>query len=264
MMVKQVTVPAHGAVSFSPGGYHLMCMQPRRGGGGREERPGDADLRRWRHAAGRLPGAGSGRQMIAPPQRSSRRGLTRRRLAGGALLGPVALGLAALGLEAAALRPGIARADDGWHNIDVSGSSPRLELAMTRATDGKPVTQADFKGRRGAAVFRLHLLPGCLPADAGEPGHGARQAWQAGCGEGAGAVRHRRSRPRHAADPEAVHRGVRPADRRTARQPGRADRAGAALPHRLLGHQAVGRASVRGDAQLGDLRLRRAPARRGC
>lgn len=28
MMVKQVTVPAHGSVSFSPGGYHLMCMQP--------------------------------------------------------------------------------------------------------------------------------------------------------------------------------------------------------------------------------------------
>ena len=26
--VKSVTVPAHGAVSFAPGGYHLMCMQP--------------------------------------------------------------------------------------------------------------------------------------------------------------------------------------------------------------------------------------------
>jgi hypothetical protein len=34
--VKQVTVPAHGSVSFAPGGFHLMCMQPaqssRRGG----------------------------------------------------------------------------------------------------------------------------------------------------------------------------------------------------------------------------------------
>jgi copper(I)-binding protein len=28
VMVDKVTVPAHGAVSFSPGGYHLMCMQP--------------------------------------------------------------------------------------------------------------------------------------------------------------------------------------------------------------------------------------------
>ena len=26
--VKQVTVPAQGSVSFAPGGYHLMCMQP--------------------------------------------------------------------------------------------------------------------------------------------------------------------------------------------------------------------------------------------
>jgi periplasmic copper chaperone A len=27
-MVKDVTVPAHGTVSFAPGGYHLMCMSP--------------------------------------------------------------------------------------------------------------------------------------------------------------------------------------------------------------------------------------------
>ena len=26
--VEEVTVPAHGTVSFTPGGYHLMCMQP--------------------------------------------------------------------------------------------------------------------------------------------------------------------------------------------------------------------------------------------
>jgi periplasmic copper chaperone A len=29
--VKSLTVPAHGAVSFSPGGYHIMCMQPQAG-----------------------------------------------------------------------------------------------------------------------------------------------------------------------------------------------------------------------------------------
>ncbi len=28
MAVPNVTVPAHGSVSFAPGGYHLMCMQP--------------------------------------------------------------------------------------------------------------------------------------------------------------------------------------------------------------------------------------------
>jgi copper(I)-binding protein len=29
MEVPAVTVPAHGSVSFAPGGYHLMCMTPR-------------------------------------------------------------------------------------------------------------------------------------------------------------------------------------------------------------------------------------------
>lgn len=28
VMVKQVAVPAHGTLTFAPGGYHLMCMQP--------------------------------------------------------------------------------------------------------------------------------------------------------------------------------------------------------------------------------------------
>ena len=27
-MVSSVAVPAHGAVTFRPGGCHLMCMQP--------------------------------------------------------------------------------------------------------------------------------------------------------------------------------------------------------------------------------------------
>ena len=26
--VKSITVPAHGTLSFAPGGYHLMCMSP--------------------------------------------------------------------------------------------------------------------------------------------------------------------------------------------------------------------------------------------
>ena len=28
MMVSSVKVPAHGSLSFAPGGYHLMCMKP--------------------------------------------------------------------------------------------------------------------------------------------------------------------------------------------------------------------------------------------
>ncbi len=34
-----------------------------------------------------------------------------------------------------------------WHAMDVSGSSPPLRLAMTRVSDGKPVTEADYRGR---------------------------------------------------------------------------------------------------------------------
>jgi copper(I)-binding protein len=29
MDVTTITIPAHGAVTLAPGGYHLMCMQPR-------------------------------------------------------------------------------------------------------------------------------------------------------------------------------------------------------------------------------------------
>jgi copper(I)-binding protein len=28
LMVKSIKVPAHGTLSFHPGGYHLMCMKP--------------------------------------------------------------------------------------------------------------------------------------------------------------------------------------------------------------------------------------------
>ncbi len=29
VMMKSITIPAHGQVSFAEGGYHLMCMQPK-------------------------------------------------------------------------------------------------------------------------------------------------------------------------------------------------------------------------------------------
>jgi copper(I)-binding protein len=29
MMVPSVPIPAHGSVTFAPGGYHLMCMAPK-------------------------------------------------------------------------------------------------------------------------------------------------------------------------------------------------------------------------------------------
>ncbi len=35
MEVGTITVPAHGAVTLAPGGYHLMCMQPKMQRGGK-------------------------------------------------------------------------------------------------------------------------------------------------------------------------------------------------------------------------------------
>lgn len=32
--VPSITIPAHGSISLAPGGYHLMCMQPRMKAGG--------------------------------------------------------------------------------------------------------------------------------------------------------------------------------------------------------------------------------------
>ena len=34
-MVKSITIPAHGQVSFAEGGYHLMCTQPKMQPGGK-------------------------------------------------------------------------------------------------------------------------------------------------------------------------------------------------------------------------------------
>ena len=50
-----------------------------------------------------------------------------------------------------------------WHAIDVSGSLPALAFTMTRASDGQEVTQADYRGKHRAALFRLHQLPRCVP-----------------------------------------------------------------------------------------------------
>jgi protein SCO1/2 len=50
-----------------------------------------------------------------------------------------------------------------WHSIDVSGSSPPLNFAMTRASDGKLVTQADFRGRIVLLYFGYTYCPDVCP-----------------------------------------------------------------------------------------------------
>lgn len=51
-----------------------------------------------------------------------------------------------------------------WHAIDVSGSLPPLSFAMTRSDDGKPVTQADYRGRIVLLYFGYTNCPDVCPA----------------------------------------------------------------------------------------------------
>lgn len=50
-----------------------------------------------------------------------------------------------------------------WHEIDVSGSSPPLAFAMTRASDGKQVTQADYRGHVVMLYFGYTYCPDVCP-----------------------------------------------------------------------------------------------------
>jgi protein SCO1 len=50
-----------------------------------------------------------------------------------------------------------------WHSIDVSGSLPPLSLTMLRASDGKPVTQADYRGRIVLLYFGYTFCPDVCP-----------------------------------------------------------------------------------------------------
>lgn len=64
---------------------------------------------------------------------------------------------------AAGFAPVPARADRGWKNIDVTGVSAPLQFAMTRANDGRPVTQADYKGRVVLLYFGYTYCPDVCP-----------------------------------------------------------------------------------------------------
>ena len=51
-----------------------------------------------------------------------------------------------------------------WHAMDVSSSSPRLDFTMVRASDGKTVTPADYRGRVVVLYFGYTLCPDVCPA----------------------------------------------------------------------------------------------------
>lgn len=86
---------------------------------------------------------------------------------GSGLLDRRGFGVAAAGLMVSALaHPALARpalADQGWHDIDVSGSSAPLRFAMTRASDGKLVTQADYRGDVVLLYFGYTFCPDVCP-----------------------------------------------------------------------------------------------------
>jgi protein SCO1 len=62
----------------------------------------------------------------------------------------------------AALIGGCQRGDDR-SAIDISGNSPALEFAMTRASDGRRVTEADYRGRIVMLYFGYTFCPDVCP-----------------------------------------------------------------------------------------------------
>jgi protein SCO1 len=59
-----------------------------------------------------------------------------------------------------AFAPGPARA---WNSTDMSGALPALKFTMTRASDGKTVTAADFKGKIVLLYFGYTFCPDVCP-----------------------------------------------------------------------------------------------------
>ena len=70
----------------------------------------------------------------------------------------------ALGLLAAALPVAAARADDeGWHDIDVTGTSPSLDFTMMATPEGQTVFQANYAGYVTMLYFGYTFCPDVCP-----------------------------------------------------------------------------------------------------
>jgi protein SCO1/2 len=78
-------------------------------------------------------------------------------LAGGILLGGGLAMPARAGSGGQAARPGAAGV------IDMTGISPSLALAMTRATDGRRITAADYRGKLALLYFGYTFCPDVCP-----------------------------------------------------------------------------------------------------
>ena len=72
-----------------------------------------------------------------------------------------ALELAASGLGFSLL--GGCSGDAGWHGVNVSGSSPPLTFSMVRASDGKEVSQTDYRGQIVMLYLGYTFCPDVCP-----------------------------------------------------------------------------------------------------
>jgi len=63
-----------------------------------------------------------------------------------------------------ALLAGCGRAGQPWHATNISGAMPRLEFAMTRASDSANVTATDYRGRVVILYFGYTNCPDICPA----------------------------------------------------------------------------------------------------
>ncbi len=52
---------------------------------------------------------------------------------------------------------------EDWYGTDVSGTLPDLSFALTRARDGEPVTEADYRGKVAALFFGYTFCPDVCP-----------------------------------------------------------------------------------------------------
>ena len=70
----------------------------------------------------------------------------------------------AITVGAAAVVTGLAAAPAfAWNSTDLSGAMPALQFTMTRASDGKTVTAADFKGNIVLLYFGYTFCPDVCP-----------------------------------------------------------------------------------------------------
>lgn len=62
---------------------------------------------------------------------------------------------------------GACKDDAPWHAVEVKGALPSLSFALTRADDGKPVTEADYAGRPVMLFFGYTFCPDVCPLTMG-------------------------------------------------------------------------------------------------